>query len=117
MDRPLTPELMKIPRVFDNMSEITSLHLAVNTVDKLKVAQMLLQAKPNVKSLCVASGFHFSGEPIPEDLQDSSVRPGLMTRTMFSHLLPFERCTPLVLKKLDIRTVDLRVRPCRFEES
>ena len=105
---------MKIPQVFENMSDIKSLHLAVNTLDKLKAAQMLLQAKPNIDGLCVASGFHHSTEAIPEDLQDSSTRPGLMTRTMFSHLLPFERCTPLVLKRLDIRTVDLRVSRRRF---
>ena len=40
--------------------------------------------------LRLSSGFEYNGAVVPDDLEDSSTRPGLITRTIFSHMLPFE---------------------------
>lgn len=58
--------------------------------------------------LRISSGFEYNDAVVPHDLEDSSTRPGLITRTIFGHMLPFETCTPIVLKKLSIDNIDLR---------
>ena len=108
VDRPFMPILEKEPTLLTNLTGPKSLHFYPDNLDRLKASQKLLEAHPNISELQLSSGFHSDLE-IPEDLQDSSTRPGLMTRTIFSHFLPFDRCTsPMQLKKLTLDYVDLR---------
>lgn len=45
----------------------------------------------------------------PRELSDSATGPGLLTRTMFAHLMPFEKCTPFAnLTSLRIHCLNLR---------
>lgn len=44
----------------------------------------------------------------PRELNDSPTAPGLVSTTLFSHLLPFETCTPLNISKLYLQKVNLR---------
>ena len=47
--------------------------------------------------------------PIPSrELNDSSTGPGLITSTIFGHLQPFEKCTPLALRDLTLQKINLR---------
>ena len=102
------PVLEKQPGLLADMMRPTSLHFYPDNLDRLKASQKLLEVHPNVKAIQLSSGFHGEVE-IPEDLQDSSTRPGLMTRTIFSHFLPFDRCTtPMILAKLTLHDIDLR---------
>jgi len=108
VDRPFMPVLEKQPSLLTNLTKLRSLHFYPDNLDRLKASQKILEAQPDISELQLSSGFHPDVE-IPEDLQDSSTRPGLMTRTIFSHFLPFDRCdTPMTLKKLTLDNVDLR---------
>lgn len=66
-----------------------------------------METQTKFSELQLSSGFTYAGL-IPEDLEDSSTRAGLITRTIFSHMMPFETCTPMILKKLSIDNIDLR---------
>ena len=108
VDRPFMPVLDKQPNLLTNLAGPKSLHFYPDDLDRLKASQKLLEAQPNVSEIQLSSGYHPDVEA-PEDLQDSSTRPGLITRTIFSHFLPFDRCTtPMTLKKLTLDNVDLR---------
>lgn len=108
MDRPLMPALEKEIKIAENFKNVTSLHFYPDKLDRLQACQKILEAKPNITKLYLASGFQYSNESTPNDLHDSSTRPGLLTRTMFSHLLPFESCTPMALKNLNFDNIELR---------
>lgn len=108
VDRPFMPVLEKQPDLLTDLTGPKSLHFYPDDLDRLKACQKLLQAQPNVSELQLSSGYPPDIET-PEDLQDSSTRPGLITRTIFSHFMPFDRCTtPMALKKLTLDNVDLR---------
>lgn len=109
MDRALAPILEKeIDIIANSFKEVVSLHFYPDKLDRLQACQKLLQAKPNISKLYLSSGFQFTGDPIPDDLHDSSTRPGLLTRTMFSHMQPFESCTPMAIRNLSFDNIELR---------
>ncbi|MCJ1287072.1 hypothetical protein MMC26_006420 [Xylographa opegraphella] len=103
MDRPLAPVLEKHPDIFDKLTELNSIDVYPDTLDRLTASQKLLQAKPDIEHLCISTGFEYSNED-PDDLHDSSIRPGLISRTLFSHMQPFDKCKPFHLKNLDLDT-------------
>lgn len=107
MDRPLAPLFEKEIDIAENFKEVTSLHFYPDSLDRLQVCQKILQAKPKITKLYLALGFQYV-DSIPEDLHDSSTRPGLLTRTMFSHMQPFDSCSPMALKNLSFDNIELR---------
>lgn len=108
VDRPFMPVLEKQPNLLRDLEAPKSLHFYPDNIDRLQACQKLLETQPNIDEIQLSSGFHSDVE-IPENLQDSSTRPGVMTRTIFSHFMPFDTCTaPMTLKKLTIDNVDLR---------
>ena len=107
VDRNFMPELEKNPGLLTNLEGATSLHFYPDTIDRLKACQKVAETQTKFNELQLSSGFAYSGV-IPDDLEDSSTRPGLLTRTVFSHMMPFETCTPMILKKLSIDNIDLR---------
>ena len=106
VDRNFIPELEKNPSLLTDLAGATSLHFYPDTVDRLKACQKVAESQTKFNELQLSSGFAYAGH-IPDDLEDSSTRPGLLTRTIFSHMMPFETCTPMVLKKLSIDNIDL----------
>ena len=109
VDRPFIPVLEKHPNLLAELAGPKGLHFYPDNLDRLKACQKALEAHPNVAGLQLSSGFEQDSDDIPEDLQDASTRPGLMTRTIFSHFLPFDRCTnPMALRKLTLHNIDLR---------
>lgn len=109
MDRNLDPILAKKPDIFTELTKVTSVDVFPDNLDRLHAAHRLLKAKPDMERLTISAGFEYSPEGPPPDLDDSSTRPGLLTRTLFSHMLPFESCTPYRrLKFVELDSVDLR---------
>ena len=104
------PMLEKDPNLIKEFKDISELVLYSDRLDTLQVCQKLLQASPGVKDLTLcATATKRSRERVPEDLQDSSTRPGLFSRTIFSHLQPFESCSsPLILTYLQLEHISLR---------
>ena len=100
-------ELEKNPSLLTDLEGATSLHFYPDSIDRLKACQKVVETQTKFKELQISSGFAYAGQ-IPDDLEDSSTRPGLLTRTIFSHMMPFETCTPMILKKLSIDNIDLR---------
>ena len=108
MDRPLLPLFEKNPNIFNDLADLHSVDLYPDTLDRLQVSQKLLHDKPRIEYLCISNAFEYSNE-VPDDLHDSSTRPGLLSRTLFSHMQPFDRCEPMCLRNLDLDTINLRV--------
>ena len=107
VDRNIMPEIEKNPCLLTDLEGATSLHFYPDTLDRLKACHQVVETQTKFNELQLSSGFTYAHQ-IPDDLEDSSTRPGLLTRTIFSHMMPFETCTPMVLKKLSIDNIDLR---------
>lgn len=108
-DLPLMPIIEKDPDLIKTFKDVPVLSLYPADLDGLRVCQKILQASPGVKEMTLSAGaFKASTDRDPEDLQDSSTRAGLYSRTVFSHLQPFDACSPLILKSLHIEYLSLR---------
>ena len=108
VDRPFIPVLEKHPELLKNLEGASSLHFYPDNLDRLQACQKILQSQPNITELQLSADRALPDE-ITEGLQDSSTRPGLISRTVFSHFMPFDTCTaPIALKKLSIDNIDLR---------
>ena len=107
VDQNFMPELEKNPNLLTDLEGATSLHFYPDSLDRLKACQRVVETQAKFNELQLSSGFAYARQ-IPDDLEDSSTRPGLLTRTIFSHMMPFETCTPMILKKLSIDNIDLR---------
>ncbi|MCJ1309994.1 hypothetical protein MMC25_003655 [Agyrium rufum] len=110
VNKDLFPVMEKNPKVFSGFTELKSIDMYPDTVDRLKACNKLLQDHPQVQNLCISNSFAYSTES-PDDLHDLSTGPGLITRSLFRHLLPFESCKPIELKHLDLDSQDLRYSP------
>ena len=108
VDRPFGPVLEKEPELLSNLTEVSSLHFYPENLDRLGACQKALQTHPDVRELQLSPGPQFAPGNSPSDVHDSSTRPGLIFRTIFSHMLPLEDCTPIRLKKLTIDNIDIR---------
>ena len=112
-NRPITlhadsrTQLEKNPSLLTDLEGATSVHFYPDTIDQLKACHQVVKTQTKFNELQLSSGFALSGQ-IPDDLEDTSTRAGLLTRTIFSHMMPFETCTPMILKKLSVDNVDLR---------
>ena len=106
-DGPLDPTLEKQPSVLEGLTGLETVDVYPDAVDRLKAANRLLRIRPGVKQLSVSVAYELSNE-VPEELHDSSTRPGVLSRTLFSHMLPFETCEPFNLTGLELCDVFLR---------
>ena len=104
---PFMPVFEKHPELLKDLEGAASVHFYPDNLDRLQACQRILQAQPNITEMQLSSDRALA-EEIPEGLQDSSTRPGLISRTIFSHFMPFETCKPMILKKLSIDNIDLR---------
>jgi len=93
--------------LFSNCSQLV---LNVDSQNTLELGQYYLKRIPHVALLEIASKkHHVDGAIRPRELRDGPTGPGLLTRTLFRHMLPFDRCTPLSnLKSLSLDGVSLR---------
>jgi hypothetical protein len=118
LDREVLEEIQKIPdfpKVFEN---VRKLGLYPDGRDVLDYCALLLKNSPKVEKITLHASFEESDSPIPSrELNDSATGPGLITSTMFSHLQPFAKCTPLALKEITLQKIYLRYAAdtyCKF---
>ena len=104
---PFMPVLEKHPELLQNLEGASSVHFYPDNLDRLQACQKILQAQTEISEMQLSSDRALA-EEVPEGLQDSSTRPGLISRTIFSHFMPFQTCKPMVLKKFSIDNIDLR---------
>lgn len=109
LDKDILLEMEKLPD-FDSVFQNTrKLGLYPDSQEVLNFCHMLLKKSPKVEKITLHASFEESDSPIPSrELNDSSTRPGLITSTMFSHMQPFNKCTPLALREVTLQKINLR---------
>ena len=118
MDRPILPELKKNLTVeeglFDNAR---TLALYPENRDSLKCGGYYVEkTKDKLEELIVHTRFLNTDDDSPvrsnltvREINDTATGPGLLTSTLFAHMLPFESCTPFQnLTSLRLHEVNLR---------
>lgn len=85
----------------------------------LELCHSFLTKVPLVEDLIIHTNFEYAVPQIPtRELNDSATGPGLITSTIFGHMLPFDKCTPFAhLKAIRLHKVNLRhcaQTYCRF---
>ncbi len=109
MDRDVVPELEKLPDIDSIVQGVKKLGLYPDNREVLNLSHFLLKRTSKLDKLTLHASFEDHEPPIPtRELNDSSTEPGLITRTIFSHMQPFSRCTPLALKELALQKINLR---------
>jgi hypothetical protein len=101
--------LQKIPNFEQTFQNVKKLGLYPDSREVLDFCHMLLKNSPNTEKITLHASFEDNDSPIPNrELNDSSTGPGLITSTMFSHMRPFDKCTPLALKDITLQKISLR---------
>ncbi|WPH00337.1 Hypothetical protein R9X50_00316200 [Acrodontium crateriforme] len=121
MDRQILSELKKNPKLQESLfSHARELTLHPERRDTLDLCGYYVeQMKETLERLTVKIDIVFeirSRSRSPSrtsmenrDLNDTATRPGLVTRSLFGHMMPFDSCTPFKnLKSLHLSRVSLR---------
>jgi hypothetical protein len=111
LDRGVLEDLKKIPNIDKVFENVQKIRLYPDSRDVLDYCQFLLNniAHRKLEKMTLHTSFDESESPISErDLHDSSTCPGLITTTLFGHMAPFAKCTPIALRKLTLDSVRLR---------
>jgi hypothetical protein len=120
LDKDILEELEKWTDFDDMFSNTRKLGLYPDSREVLNMCAALLKRTPKVEKITLHASFDedHDASPIPSrELNDSSTGPGLITRTIFGHLRPFENCQPLALRDLTLQKIHLRYASdtyCRF---
>jgi hypothetical protein len=111
LDREVGDELEKLPdldKVFQNVRKIG---LYPDSREVLDFCHFLLKHTANrtLEKMTLHASFDEIDSPVPErELHDSSTAPGLITSTMFAHMQPFAKCTPIALREITLQKLKLR---------
>ncbi|KAF1816311.1 hypothetical protein P152DRAFT_463920 [Eremomyces bilateralis CBS 781.70] len=112
LDRDVLPQLesdpsLKFDELFDNVKK---LGLYPDSRDVLNMSHTILRRSKKVEKITLHTTFEDNQDnPIPlRELNDSATAPGLITSTLFRHMMPFESCTPLPLRDLTLQKIGLR---------
>ena len=109
LDKNVLSEIQKIPDFKNNFSNTRKLGLYPDTRDVLDFCQFLVVNSNTVEKITLHASFDEGDTALPaRELNDSSTGPGLITSTMFSHMLPFNKCVPLALKEITLQKIHLR---------
>lgn len=118
MDRPILQDLKKSPHVeqglFDNARTLAiypenrqSLNLGGYFIEKTK--DKLEDLIVHTRFLTVDDGSPVRSDLSIRELNDTATGPGLLSRTLFGHMMPFESCTPFAnLTSLRLHEISLR---------
>lgn len=111
-DNLLVSELQKNPdnyaALFQNCHKLA---IYPETRDTLELAQLFLSKMPFVDEIVIHSNFSHNRMLTARELNDSATAPGLLTRTVFSHMLPFDNCTPFA-NLTALKLVEVGLRHC-----
>lgn len=114
LDRDVLPELKKMAKTTGSMFQHTrKLALYPENRDTLALCGFFLEkCREQLEELIVHCNFSDLGGPsVPDgrELNDSATEPGLLSRTVFSSLMPFDTCEPLKnLTSLRLHRISLR---------
>lgn len=104
--------LNKLPHLDELFNNVRKVYCFPDSREVLSFSGELLRRSKKIEQLNIHTSFCEDDEHVhyinPRELSDSATGPGLITTTMFAHMQPFESCTPLALKKLDLQKVNLR---------
>ena len=94
------PAVKKNPLLFKDMKNTTSLLVWPNNLDALELSQIALQdMSPRIVNLLLNCSALRNQPTWSGAMSDTSTNPGIITRTLFKHMAPFDRCTPLNLRE------------------
>lgn len=110
LDQDVNKDLIKSLKLDAAIGNVSRLGLYPDSRDTLVLSnEMLRRLGTKLKKLTLHANFSDAEVEIPvAELQDTPTEPGLVTRTIFSHMIPFESCTPLTLKELTLQNVHVR---------
>ncbi|KAF9696841.1 hypothetical protein EKO04_005300 [Ascochyta lentis] len=109
LDRNVLDELQKIPGFKQQFANVRKIGLYPDSQEVLEYCHFILKHTSNLDKITLHASFEDSDVPIPDrELNDSSTGPGLITSTIFSHMQPFAKCTPLALKEITLQKLGLR---------
>jgi hypothetical protein len=109
MDRNVLDELQKIPSFGEQFANVRKIGLYPDSREVLDYCHFILKNTSKLDKITLHASFDDSDVHIPDrELNDSSTGPGLITSTIFSHMQPFAKCTPLALKEITLQKLGLR---------
>ncbi|KAJ4312828.1 hypothetical protein N0V94_007252 [Neodidymelliopsis sp. IMI 364377] len=109
LDRNVLDELQQIPDFAQQFANVRKIGLYPDSREVLDYCHFILKHTSSLEKITLHASFEDSDVPIPaRELNDSSTAPGLITSTMFSHMQPFAKCTPLALKEITLQKLGLR---------
>lgn len=120
LDRDVLPELEKIPNIGDYFSNVRKIGLYPDSKEVLDFCHFILKhtANQRLEKVTLHASFDETDPTLtPRELNDSATEPGLITSTMFAHMKPFAKCTPLALREVTLQKLHLRYAAetyCRF---
>ena len=103
----------------DIFEAVTTLNLYPENRETLKdCGYFMKRTAEKIEDLTIHTDFHggvdhfdgiFSPAIETRELNDSATQPGLLTRSIFKHMLPFEKCEPLAnLRSLSLHYINVR---------
>ncbi|KAK5143094.1 hypothetical protein LTR04_001997 [Oleoguttula sp. CCFEE 6159] len=109
LDKEILSTLEKQPYYTEVFQNTRKLAFYPENRETLDLCHAFLIKTPKVEDIIIHANFEYASPPIPErELQDSSTAPGLITSSIFSHMQPFSKCTPLALRDLRLHKINLR---------
>lgn len=111
LDRNVLPELEKdtsFEGIFDN---VRKLGLYPDSKDVLDMCAALVKRSKKLDKITLHASFEDDMDRptiSSRELNDSATGPGLITSSIFGHLMPFETCIPLNLRDFTLQKVNLR---------
>lgn len=109
LDRKVLDELQKIPDFKEQFANVTKIGLYPDSREVLDYCHFILKHTSNLDKITIHASFDDSDMPISDrELNDSSTGPGLVSSTIFAHMQPFAKCTPIALKEITLQKLGLR---------
>ncbi|XP_014551534.1 hypothetical protein COCVIDRAFT_42182 [Bipolaris victoriae FI3] len=111
LDRNVLEELQKLPNIDKCFENVRKIGLYPDSREVLEFCHFLLKntAKRTLDKITLHASFDELDSSITtRELNDTVNEPGLITSTMFSHMQPFAKCTPMALKEITLQKLHLR---------
>lgn len=111
LDRNILPELEQ-ESSFDALFEnVRKLGLYPDSRDVLDMCGALVKRSKKLEKITLHASFDDDTDRptiTSRELNDGATAPGLITTTIFGHLMPFETCQPMALKDFTLQKINLR---------
>lgn len=111
LDRNVLDELQELPNIDKCFENVRKIGLYPDSREVLGFCQFLLKNTTDRKleKITLHASFDELDQSITmRELNDTVNEPGLITSTIFSHMQPFAKCTPIALKEITLQKIHLR---------